>query len=57
MVLDEPTEGLDIISKEQVWNIIKEIKNQKRVSILLVTQDLEEANQLADEICILDNGE
>ncbi|SIN91963.1 ABC transporter ATP-binding protein [Chitinophaga niabensis] len=53
--LDEPTTGLDPEARIEVWKIIKEMAGNGR-TILLTTQYLEEAEQLADRIAILDNG-
>lgn len=53
--LDEPTTGLDPQSRHSMWNIIRDLK-QSGVTIFLTTQYLEEAEQLADMIGILDNG-
>ena len=54
--LDEPTTGLDPQSRNAVWQIIRELK-QRGISIFLTTQYLEEAEQLADNISILHNGQ
>ena len=56
LFLDEPTTGLDLRSRTEMWNIIRQFKNDG-TTVLLTTQYLEEADQLADTICILDNGE
>jgi ABC-2 type transport system ATP-binding protein len=56
LFLDEPTTGLDLRSRTEMWNIIRQFKNNG-TTVLLTTQYLEEADQLADTICILDNGE
>ena len=53
--LDEPTTGLDPRSRIAMWNIINTLK-QKGATILLTTQDLEEADQLADKIVVIDGG-
>lgn len=53
--LDEPTTGLDPQSRRSMWKIIKDL-NQLGVTIFLTTQYLEEAEQLADRIAILDKG-
>lgn len=52
--LDEPTTGLDPISRKEFWNLLKEIGRERFV--FLTTHYLEEAEALADEIGILDRG-
>ncbi len=53
--LDEPTTGLDPRSRLAMWKVIKELVAAD-VTILLTTQYLEEADQLADKIAVIDNG-
>jgi ABC-2 type transport system ATP-binding protein len=53
--LDEPTTGLDPRSRIAMWNIITELK-KRGATILLTTQYLEEADQLADQIVVIDGG-
>jgi ABC-2 type transport system ATP-binding protein len=53
--LDEPTTGLDPRSRIAMWDIIKGLMKQG-VTILLTTQYLEEADQLADQIIVIDGG-
>lgn len=53
--LDEPTTGLDPRSRIAMWGIIENLK-QKGSTILLTTQYLEEADQLADRIVVIDGG-
>jgi ABC-2 type transport system ATP-binding protein len=53
--LDEPTTGLDPRSREQLWGTVRRLV-EDGVSILLTTQYLEEADQLADRIAMLDHG-
>ncbi|MEU9611031.1 ATP-binding cassette domain-containing protein [Streptomyces sp. NPDC048209] len=53
--LDEPTTGLDPRSRHTMWNIIRELVTGG-VTVFLTTQYLEEADQLADRIAVLDNG-
>ena len=55
MFLDEPTTGLDPRSRNQVWDIIREFV-AAGTTILLCTQYLEEADQLADGIVVIDSG-
>lgn len=53
--LDEPTTGLDPRSRIAMWNIIEDLK-KNGATILLTTQYLEEADQLADKIVVIDDG-
>jgi len=55
MFLDEPTTGLDPRSRNQVWEIIRSLVAEG-TTILLCTQYLEEADQLADGIAVIDHG-
>ena len=55
MFLDEPTTGLDPRSRNQVWDIIRTLVAEG-TTILLCTQYLEEADQLADGIAVIDHG-
>lgn len=53
--LDEPTTGLDPRTREQMWDVIREMI-AKGTTVLLTTQYLEEADQLADHIALIDKG-
>ncbi len=55
--LDEPTTGLDPVSRQNLWEYIQRLNREDRVTFFLTTQYLEEADQLCDEIAILDAGE
>jgi ABC-2 type transport system ATP-binding protein len=55
MFLDEPTTGLDPRSRNQVWDIIRALRSGG-TTILLCTQYLDEADQLADGIAVIDHG-
>ena len=55
LFLDEPTTGLDPRSRGELWETIRERVN-KGTTVLLTTQYLEEADQLADEIVVIDHG-
>ncbi len=54
--LDEPTAGLDPRSRRTMWQIIRDLVRQDDVTVFLTTQYLEEADQLADRIAVLDQG-
>ena len=56
LILDEPTVGLDPHIRRQIWEIIKSLKSDG-VSILLTTHYLDEAEQLADRVCMMDKGQ
>ncbi len=55
LILDEPTVGLDIESRSVIWGLLKELKN-KETTILLSSHYLEEVDELADEMAIVDKG-
>lgn len=55
LFLDEPTTGLDPRSRNAVWQFVRELASQG-TTVLLTTQYLEEADQLADRIAVLHNG-
>jgi len=55
LFLDEPTTGLDPLSRHAMWAIIRELTTSG-VAVLLTTQHLEEADHLADRIAMLDRG-
>ena len=55
LFLDEPTTGLDPRSRLELWDVIRELVSHG-TTLLLTTQYLEEADQLADEILVIDHG-
>ena len=55
LFLDEPTTGLDPRGRQEMWGVIQELV-KGGVTLLLTTQYLEEADQLADEIAVIDRG-
>lgn len=56
LFLDEPTTGLDPQSRLDLWETIENLVSSKGVTVLLTTQYLEEADHLADEIAVIDQG-
>ena len=55
LFLDEPTTGLDTRSRQELWNVIRGL-TEAGTTVFLTTQYLEEADQLADRIAVLDRG-
>ena len=56
LILDEPTTGLDPAARHEIWNILKELKDEGNTSMLLTTHYMEEAEILCDKIIIMDGG-
>jgi ABC-2 type transport system ATP-binding protein len=56
LVLDEPTAGVDVELRNQLWNYVKKL-NAAGTTILLTTHYLEEAEELCDEIAIINHGQ
>ena len=56
LFLDEPTTGLDPRSRNDMWAIVRDLTNNDGVTVLLTTQYLEEADQLAEQIGVVDHG-
>ena len=54
LFLDEPTLGLDVIARHDLWNVIRDLKG--KVTIILTTHYMEEAEALSDRIGIMKNG-
>ncbi len=55
--LDEPTTGLDPVSRVAVWEMLKKIKQERSLTVLLTTHYMDEADRLCDHIAIVDHGE
>lgn len=55
LVLDEPTAGVDVELRQQLWEYVKKL-NQEGTTILLTTHYLEEAQELCDRIAVIDEG-
>jgi len=56
LFLDEPTTGLDPASRRDVWDEVRRLNQQLGITIFLTTQYLEEADELADTVAIIDGG-
>ena len=54
--LDEPTTGLDPVSRTAVWEMLQRIKSQRNLTVLITTHYMDEADKLCDRIAIVDHG-
>src|SRR5881296_910134 len=55
--LDEPTTGLDPVSRVAVWDMLRNIKERRDLTVLLTTHYMDEADKLCDRIAIVDHGD
>src|SRR3954468_4698561 len=55
--LDEPTTGLDPVSRTNVWEMLQKIKAERDLTVLITTHYMDEADKLCDRIAIVDHGE
>ena len=56
LFLDEPTTGLDPVSRSNVWEMIRSLRDKSELTILLTTHYMDEADRLCDRIAIVDHG-
>src|SRR5436189_5398490 len=54
--LDEPTTGLDPVSRVAVWEMLTNIKQHRNLTVLITTHYMDEADRLCDRIAIVDHG-
>jgi ABC-2 type transport system ATP-binding protein len=54
--LDEPTTGLDPVSRVAVWEMLSRLKRERDLTILMTTHYMDEADKLCDRIAIIDHG-
>ena len=55
LLLDEPTAGMDALSRRQMWNLLRKL-NGKKLTILLTTHYMEEAQNLCSRVALMDHG-
>ena len=55
LILDEPTAGMDALSRRQMWNLLHKL-NERDLTILLTTQYMEEAQSLCDRLAMMNHG-
>ncbi len=56
LFLDEPTLGLDVQTRAQMWNYVKEIQGRLGITVILTSHYLEEVDTLSDRVSIIDHG-
>jgi ABC-2 type transport system ATP-binding protein len=56
LFLDEPTLGLDPMARRMVWDRLKELKSKYKITVLITTHDMEEADYLCDMLAFLNQG-
>ena len=57
IVLDEPTAGVDIELRQQLWDYVRYLNREEGVTVVLTTHYLEEAEELCDRIAIINHGQ
>ncbi len=55
LLLDEPTAGMDALSRRQMWNLLRKL-NEKKMTIVLTTHYMEEAQALCDRVALINRG-
>jgi ABC-2 type transport system ATP-binding protein len=55
--LDEPTTGLDPVSRVAVWEMLQKVKHERALTVLVTTHYMDEADKLCDRIAIVDHGQ
>jgi ABC-2 type transport system ATP-binding protein len=55
LLLDEPTAGMDALSRRQMWNLLRQVSGQN-MTILLTTHYIEEAEALCDRVAMINRG-
>lgn len=56
LVLDEPTSGLDPMGREEIISLIKRLKEEKKVTIIMISHSMEDIVQFIDRVYVLNNG-
>src|SRR3989338_8850645 len=56
LFLDEPTIGLDPQTRSHIWKYVKKLNKEEKITIILTTHYMDEAEKLADRIAIIDHG-
>jgi oligopeptide/dipeptide ABC transporter ATP-binding protein len=57
VVLDEPTSALDVLTQANIFNVLKQIKQELQVSFILITHDIATSSELADRVAVMYAGQ
>jgi ABC-type sugar transport system ATPase subunit len=57
LILDEPTRGIDIQAKEQIYDLLRKLCNEQKISMIFISSELEEVLLISDRILIMREGE
>ena len=57
LILDEPTTGRDPVHRADLWNLLRKLRDERGLTLVLSTHYMEEADVLCDRIAIIDSGE
>lgn len=56
LFLDEPTVGLDVVAKKQMRDFIRQIRDERGVTVILTTHDMKDIEQVCERIILIDEG-
>jgi ABC-2 type transport system ATP-binding protein len=56
LFLDEPTLGLDPQTRTRIWDYIKKLNKERKMTVFLTTHYIEEAEKMADRVAVIDHG-
>ncbi len=56
LLVDEPSSGLDVITAQEITNLLKKVKTEQHTTMLIVTHDIQGAREIADKLAVLDRG-
>jgi ABC-2 type transport system ATP-binding protein len=57
LILDEPTAGVDVELRQQLWEFVRELNEKRGITVLLTTHYLEEAEEMCGRIAIMNHGD
>jgi oligopeptide/dipeptide ABC transporter ATP-binding protein len=57
VILDEPTSALDVLTQANIFNLLKQIKQEMEISFILITHDIATSSELADSVAVMYAGQ